>query len=374
MKIRRSTLGLECALVIALAVLVLGKQTEAQTPAVDFSGKTITILVGSSPGGGWDTGARSTALTLHKILPGNPRVVVQNIPGGSGDRALRRLGDPRTPRDGTVIMPVNGRFFLDEILGKPHPYYDPDEQFIAALRSRQVGHPLWVWKEVASSWDQLRAKPCCLTFPAGDRGGGSAIDAGPHLAAMMGAPINVIWGYAPGTRDRAAAFARRETQLYSGMILLRYFPELLKRKEIVPVVWWGDLAPLEYEDWADVLKAGGITKNPPHLFDVLKVKENMRVAFTVATEAVAIHRGSYAVPPGTPVAIRQFWEKTLAQVVKDPEWKKRLLAADISPTDIGYTPREKVLAMRKTVQELEPEEKKMFQALVSGGDLPKSKR
>ena len=53
--------------------------------AVNFKGKTITIIVGSSPGGGWDTGARSTALTLQKILPGNPRVVVQNIPGGDGD-------------------------------------------------------------------------------------------------------------------------------------------------------------------------------------------------------------------------------------------------------------------------------------------------
>ena len=92
--------------------------------AVDFKGKTITIIVGSSAGGGWDTGARSTALTLQKILPGNPRVVVQNIPGGDGDRALRRLGDRQTPRDGTFIMPVHGRFFLDAILGKPHPYYD----------------------------------------------------------------------------------------------------------------------------------------------------------------------------------------------------------------------------------------------------------
>jgi tripartite-type tricarboxylate transporter receptor subunit TctC len=382
MRIANVTVTLRWAVIIALAALGFGTNSEAQTPtavkeaakAVDFKGKTITIIVGSSAGGGWDTGARSTALTLQKILPGNPRVVVQNVPGGDGDRALRRMGDPQTPRDGTVIMPVHGRFFLDAILGKPHSHYDPEKQFVAALRSRQTGHLLWVWKEIATSWDQLMAMPCCLTLAAGERFGGEASESGPHLAAMLGAPIKIIWGYAPGSRDRAAAFARHETKLHAGWTVARHFPELIKRREIVPVLWWGDLAPRDFEEWTELLKAGGVTENPPNLFDAMKVPNNMRVAFTVATEAVAIHRGSYAVPPGTPVHIREFWERTMAEVPKDPEWKKRLLAAGISPTDLGYTPREKVLAMRKAVLELGPEEKKMFMALLSGEELDKSKK
>jgi tripartite-type tricarboxylate transporter receptor subunit TctC len=382
MRIARVTVGLGCAVVIGLAALGFGTDTEAQTPTpvkeapepVDFKGKTIVIIVGSTPGGGWDTEARSTALTLQKILPGNPRVVVQNIPGGDGDRALRRLGDSQTPRDGTVITPVHGRFFLDAILGKPHPYYDPDKQFVAALRSRQTGHLLWVWRDIATSWDKIMAMACCLTLAAGERFGGEASESGPHLAAMLGAPIKIIWGYAPGSRDRTAAFARHETKLHAGWTVARHFPELIRRREIVPVLWWGELAPRDFEEWADLLKAGGVTENPPNLFDALKVTDNMRVAFTVATEAVAIHRGSYVVPPGTPVNIREFWEKMLAEVPKDPEWKKRLLAAGISPTDIGYTPREKVLAMRNAVLGLGPEEKKMFLAILSGEEWGKGKR
>ena len=377
MRYAERILRLGGAAIFALASLGFAANGQAQTTAgaksVSFEGKTIEIIVGSSAGGGWDTGARTTALTLEKILPGKPRVVVRNIPGGGGDRALRQLGDPRTPRDGTVIMPIHGRFFLDDIVGKTHPYYDPDTQFIAALRSRQVGHLLWVWREIATSWDQLMAKPCCLTLPAGERGGGAASDSGPHLAAMLGAPIKIIWAYGKGSRDRSAAFARHETDLYPGWTIIRHFPELIKRREIVPVLWWGDLAPLDFPEWTDLLQAGGVTKNPPNLFDAMKVPENMRVAFTVATEAVAIHRGSYAVPPGTPVPIREFWEQTLAQVPKDPEWKNRLLAAGISPTDIGYTSREKVLGMRNTVRGLSPDEKKLFMALVEGKDLDKSK-
>ncbi|MBI2985144.1 MAG: hypothetical protein HYY45_00100 [Deltaproteobacteria bacterium] len=382
MRIARVTVGLGCAVVIGLAALGFGTDTEAQTPPsvkeapkpVDFKGKTVVIIVGSSPGGGWDTEARSTALTLPKILPGNPRVVVQNVPGGDGDRALRRMGEPQTPRDGTVIMPVHGRFFLDAILGKPHPYYDPDKQFVAALRSRQTGHLLWVWREIATSWDQIMAMPCCLTLAAGARFGGEAAESGPHLAAMLGAPIKMIWSYAPGSKDRAAAFARRETKLHAGWTIARHFPELIRRREIVPVLWWGELAPRDFEEWAELLKAGGVTENPPNLFDALKVTNNMRVAFTVATEAVAIHRGSYIVPPGTPVPIREFWEKILAEVPKDPEWKKRLFAAGISPTDIGYTPREKVLAMRSAVVGLGPEEKKIFLALISGEESGTGKK
>jgi len=382
MRIARATVALACAVIMALSGLGFATDTGAQTPApvketskaVNFKGKTITIIVGSSSGGGWDTGARSTALTLQKILPGNPRVVVQNIPGGDGDRALRRLGDRQTPRDGTFIMPVHGRFFLDAILGKTHPYYDPEKQFVAALRSRQTGHLLWVWRDIATSWDQIMALPCCLTLAAGERFGGEASESGPHLATMLGAPIKIIWGYAPGSRDRAAAFARHETKLHAGWTIARHFPELIKRREIVPVLWWGELAPRDFEEWAELLKAGGVTENPPNLFDAFKVAKNMRVAFTVATEAVAIHRGSYAVPPGTPVYIRQFWERTMAEVPKDPEWKKRLLAAGLSATDLGYTPREKVLAMHKAVLELGPEEKKMFLALLSGEELDTGKK
>jgi len=358
----RITVAIGCAVVIGIAALGFGEAAEP----VDFKGKTIQIIVGNSPGGGWDTGARSTALTLQKILPGNPRVLVRNIPGAAGKKALRLMADRRTKRDGTVIGPVHGRFYIDCLIGEPNPHYNPDKQLIAALRSRTVGHLLWVWRDIATSWDQIMAMKCCLKIAGSDRGSGSAIESGPTLAEMLGAPIKMLWGYLPGSADRAAAFSRRETQMHAGWVLVRLFPELIERKEIVPVLWWGELAPLDFTEWADLLKAGGITKNPPHLFDAMNVSKDMQTAFNAATGAAALHRGSYAVPPGTPTYIRDFWANILAQVPKDPAWKKRLLAAGISPTDIGYTPREKVLAMREAVMKLGPKEKKMFLAFVTG--------
>src|SRR5512145_1300465 len=54
---------------------------EAQSPS--FEGKTVTIVVGFKAGGGYDRVARVLARHIPKYLPGNPNVIVQNMPGGN---------------------------------------------------------------------------------------------------------------------------------------------------------------------------------------------------------------------------------------------------------------------------------------------------
>ena len=49
-----------------------------------FKGKTIRIVVGFPPGGGFDTFARVLARHLPRYIPGNPSTIVQNMPGGAG--------------------------------------------------------------------------------------------------------------------------------------------------------------------------------------------------------------------------------------------------------------------------------------------------
>ncbi|MDB5553613.1 MAG: efflux transporter protein, partial [Rhizobium sp.] len=56
----------------------------AQTPEEFYKGKTLTFYVGLSPGGGYDINARLTARFIGKYIPGNPTVVVRNMPGGGG--------------------------------------------------------------------------------------------------------------------------------------------------------------------------------------------------------------------------------------------------------------------------------------------------
>jgi tripartite-type tricarboxylate transporter receptor subunit TctC len=71
--------------------------------AADFyQGKTLKILVGYSPGGGYDIYARLVARHLGRHIPGNPAIVVVNLPGASSLLSLRYL-DSTAPKDGTVI-------------------------------------------------------------------------------------------------------------------------------------------------------------------------------------------------------------------------------------------------------------------------------
>ena len=67
-----------------------------------YRGKTVTIIVGSSAGGGYDTYARLMARFFSKHMPGNPTVVLQNMPG-AGSNLMSAYVANVAPKDGTVI-------------------------------------------------------------------------------------------------------------------------------------------------------------------------------------------------------------------------------------------------------------------------------
>src|SRR5258708_4133237 len=90
-----------CSIALA-AALVLGS-TLSQACAADFyAGKTITLIAGTDVGGGFSIYGRAIAKHLARFIPGNPTIVVKNIPGAGGATAsawLYRIA----PKDGTAI-------------------------------------------------------------------------------------------------------------------------------------------------------------------------------------------------------------------------------------------------------------------------------
>jgi tripartite-type tricarboxylate transporter receptor subunit TctC len=87
---------------LLLAGLALVSQACADTVADFYKGRTITLIVGYGPGGGYDLFARLMARHLGRHIPGNPTVVVQNMPGAGSLRATNFLYSV-APRDGTTI-------------------------------------------------------------------------------------------------------------------------------------------------------------------------------------------------------------------------------------------------------------------------------
>src|SRR5919197_4366507 len=94
---------MKCKLTL-LGALVIAPLIAAAQPS--FAGKTVTIIVGYKPGGGYDATARMIARHLPKHLPGKPTVIVQNMPGGNSIIAANHLYNVAKP-DGLTIGTFN---------------------------------------------------------------------------------------------------------------------------------------------------------------------------------------------------------------------------------------------------------------------------
>ena len=103
-------------LAIAFAVAsLMSAPTSARAQDGDFyRGKTVTIVVGYSAGGGYDQYARVLARYFGRHIPGNPAIVVQNMPGAASFTAVRYLS-ATAPKDGTAITMFDPGLILESL-------------------------------------------------------------------------------------------------------------------------------------------------------------------------------------------------------------------------------------------------------------------
>src|ERR1700722_8009875 len=104
MTIRRAAPAL--ALAVSAAAATAAAITAPATAQDFYKGKTLTIVVGFTPGGGFDLNARLLARHMGRHIAGNPDVIVQNMPGAATLKSVHYL-DTAAPRDGTVITTFN---------------------------------------------------------------------------------------------------------------------------------------------------------------------------------------------------------------------------------------------------------------------------
>jgi tripartite-type tricarboxylate transporter receptor subunit TctC len=193
--------SLRAALVVLALLLPWGAAAD------DFyQGKTVTMLVGFSPGGGFDTNARLLARYLGRHIPGNPTVVVVNMPGGGSTVAIVRL-DTDQPKDGTVIDTFNFGLLADSLL-------QPD-RFKADFRKYtwigSISEDLTVCYSFGPSAPKtIEAMTKRDHFYVGSAGVGTSDDLNTKiLKNIFGVPIKQVAGY-PGSADIRVAIERGE--------------------------------------------------------------------------------------------------------------------------------------------------------------------
>ena len=107
---------LRASLAAAALLAVAGLSARADPVADFYAGKTLRILVGFGPGGGYDLYARTLARYLGRFIPGEPTVVVQNMPGAGSLKVVNWLYNA-APRDGTALATFARGIVFEPLLG-----------------------------------------------------------------------------------------------------------------------------------------------------------------------------------------------------------------------------------------------------------------
>jgi tripartite-type tricarboxylate transporter receptor subunit TctC len=115
---------MQAARVPLLPILLIGSTAIAHGQALSFKDKTITMIVGSSSGGGTDTSGRLIAPILAGHLPGNPTVIVRDVPGGQGITAMNYFVRQVAP-DGLTITMASSTIADPLLYRRPQSQFDP---------------------------------------------------------------------------------------------------------------------------------------------------------------------------------------------------------------------------------------------------------
>jgi tripartite-type tricarboxylate transporter receptor subunit TctC len=196
-----------CRLWVAVASLVISQAPNRTAYAADedvaafYRGKTIRMVVGTSPGGGVDLIGRLVAKHLRDHIPGNPSIVVQNMPGAGGMQMTNNLFNTGA-RDGTVIgAPVNG-VPTGPLLQPRAARFDPTKLLWigSVYRSTNIAYA-WHTAPV-QSLDQWKTQELLI----GTSGvGGGSYDVGVLTKDGLGLKTKLLRGYESTPQDRDGA-------------------------------------------------------------------------------------------------------------------------------------------------------------------------
>jgi tripartite-type tricarboxylate transporter receptor subunit TctC len=191
---------------LVCASLAFVAPAAAQDVAGFYKGKTVRIVVGFTPGGGYDIYARALARHYGRYIPGNPTVVVQNMPGAASLKSVQYL-DAGAPTDGTLITTFNPGLITQSLTS-------PDKVNVKFLDYAWIGNVsedfrvCFTWNGTGiKNWQDFLAKEK-VTF--GNTGiGTSAYIDDRMLSDLFGVKLHAVMGY-PGSADKRVAIERGE--------------------------------------------------------------------------------------------------------------------------------------------------------------------
>ena len=189
-----------------LTALIATAPASAQDVASFYRGKTVRIVVGFSPGGGYDVYGRLLSRHIGKHIPGNPNVVVQNMPGAASLKSLQYL-DSGGPVDGTNIVTFNPGLIMGSLTAPARTPIDFTKvSFIGNIAEDIRVCFTWGKKNIRNWQDFVKRDQ--VIFGSTGAGTSAYID-NRMLMMLFGVKLKMVQGY-PGSADKKIAIESGE--------------------------------------------------------------------------------------------------------------------------------------------------------------------
>jgi tripartite-type tricarboxylate transporter receptor subunit TctC len=285
-----------------------------------YAGKTIDLIIGAGPAGGYDIYGRALARHISRHIPGSPIIVVKHMPGASSQRAAGFLAKI-APKDGTVIAAIMPGAVMGPLLEeKTEVFFDPVRvHYIGTANSGTRVCVSWAASGV-KSFDDVRNKKD-LPFGAGTPNE-STQDYGYMLRRTAGANYRVVSGY-PTTTEIGLAMERGEifgTCGWDWSSVKSQRPDWLRDKKINVLLQIG-------LDPNDELTKMGV----PHVREYVKNDEARQIVELVVSQQVFSR--PYIVPAETPAALLAILRSAFDATMADPQF-----IADANKLNIDLSP------------------------------------
>jgi hypothetical protein len=304
---------------IVSSVAIISASVTAPVYAADFSGERIEWIVPFKEGGGTDTWARFFLPKISQALPGEPTVVIKNVPGGGSINGANQF-DARAKNNGLNAFGSTASTLFYYLLGDKRARYEPKDW--KAIFATPTGGVFYVSPSlgIQSAQDLANIKDKELIFPSL---GPTSLDLVPLLAMdMLGLNVKPVFGM-----DRSAgrlAFERGEVNIdyQTSAPFIQKVTPLVKEGSAIPIMTWGSLD----ED-------GNIQRDPsfpdlpsfPEVYEMLNGQKPSSQAYNVwKTFFIAGFAAQKILflPKDTPNDIVQTYRKTMINVVNQEGFQK----------------------------------------------------
>jgi tripartite-type tricarboxylate transporter receptor subunit TctC len=335
------------------ATALFGTSAHAESVADFYKAHPITISVGFSAGGGYDLAARTVGRYMGAFVPGNPNIIIQNMPGAGSLKSINYIYNV-APKDGSQLAVFSRGIAVEPLLGDDQAHFDP-------ARLNWIGSPsketnvvfAWATKPFKTFQDTIDKQMVVSTT-------GSGADTATFplvLNSIFKTKFKLITGY-PGAAETLLAVERGEADGMAGLswgYINASKESWIKEKKINVLL---QLALEKHKDLPDVPLVMDLVKNDAdrQLLELFLSRLPMAWPF--------------AAPPNVPqdrvTALRQAFDKTMTDPAFIAEAKKQNL--EVEPMTGAA-----IATLMKRVYSSPPEVASRARAIVEEGRKSKSK-